>query len=200
MARLPDHAAARDELRSGVTRGPLNTLGLLAEAPARRAERPALLDLGPPLDENIAFFGELGFKVYVEDFLREYIDAARHGSADLLAYAPGTFSAVLCWDVLDYLPAHEARGLVERLFTLLRGGGVVLALFQDRSGGHGPVLRHRIRGPDRVDHEPAPGLRSAIHRWANREILSLFDWFETVKSYYHKNGLREYLFRKAGPG
>ena len=40
-----------------------------------RSEQPSILDLGPVTNNNISFYGEKGFKVYVFDLLREYQEA-----------------------------------------------------------------------------------------------------------------------------
>ncbi len=99
--------------------------------------RGNLLDLGPVWQSTVSFFIERGFKVSTEDVLMGWkqfsqedaerqrslpADAERVSRAELakvfletsLQYAPGSFDAVLAWDVLDYLEDDAMKLVAER--------------------------------------------------------------------------------------
>lgn len=155
--------------------------------------------MGPASSPNIDFFGQKGFKIYVEDFLRNYLDPAHDPSSrsDLLDYPPSVFDGILCWDIFDFIAPRDAEILTQRLFDLVKGGGLIMALFDARTApGARHLMRHKILDENSVVHEPLRAVRHTSHHYKNRQILQLFSRFEIVKSYYHKNRLREYLFQK----
>src|SRR5574337_390186 len=119
--------------------------------------RGSLLDLGPVSQTTVSFFIERGFKVYAEDLLWSWNEFLRAEEERLRALPPGeagedmtpsaraerflagslqypaeTFDAVLAWDLLDYLDSDLVTRVVARLTNLLKGGGVVLAIFHSR--------------------------------------------------------------------
>src|SRR5262249_42359912 len=108
--------------------------------------KQCVLDLGPTSPANIAFITEMGARVFNEDVLREsqdpiYSVKQEDGSmqidpgkffADNLNYAADQFDAILCWDVLDYLPESLVKPLVERLQVMLKLKGNLLAFFHTK--------------------------------------------------------------------
>jgi hypothetical protein len=101
------------------------------------------------------------------------------------------------WDIFDFMTSRDAEILIQRLFDLLQRGGIIMALFDARTDlATKHPMRHKILQEDLVIHEPLKEIQAISHHYKNREILNLFCHFEIVKSYYHKNRLREYLFQK----
>lgn len=182
-----------------VTKSPLRTLDFFFENTSRLT-RPALLDMGSACNSNIRFFGEQGFKIYVEDFLDDYLDSENGPpcrSGFLQNYSLSSFDGILCWDILEAMEPEDAKILIQRLFAILKGGGFIIALFDAREQPHARyVMRHKITDQEMFIHEPIREIPSAARHYKNREIMQLFCQFEVVKSYYHKNRLREYLFQK----
>jgi hypothetical protein len=189
----------RPSSEAGKNQGtPLRTLERFCRIESEQ-DRPTVLDLGAPCNANIDFFGKRGFKIYVEDFLREYCDRGLDltSMSHFLAYPASSFDGILCWDIFDFLKVEEASHMVQKISFLLKKEGAVSALFEARSGSRtGKILRHKITESALVIHEPLGQSRFSKHRYPNREIMKLFDGFEIVKSYYHKSGFQEYLFRK----
>ena len=100
-----------------------------------RRDAPVLLDLGPVVGSNIAFFGErLGCKIHVEDL---FADVEQHAPGRARSTCSGTTSAsrpgrrqpdgsvdgILCWDVFDYLDRRGRAGRsAARLVTRAQAG------------------------------------------------------------------------------
>ncbi|NOY52092.1 MAG: class I SAM-dependent methyltransferase [Deltaproteobacteria bacterium] len=161
--------------------------------------RPALLDLGAPCSSNINFFGKKGFKIFVEDFLQNYCEAGRRLSAlpQLLNYSTAAFEGVFCWDIFDFLHPDDSPRMAERLHALLKPSGGLLALFYSRDDRiPRTIFRHKLTDSGQVLHEAVSGMGAQGHRYANREIMRIFSAFDIDKSFHHKSGYREYLFRK----
>jgi hypothetical protein len=178
-----------------------------------------LLDLGPARQTTITFFIERGFKVYTEDlmatwqrFLEEDEQRAKSlpAGADrsgltpearatrfletTLLYPNDTFDAVLMWDILDYLDNELMAKLAARITSLVRDGGVILAMFHTKK----PVVFHRYRVLDAQNLEliPAPCPFQPQRVFQNREISNLFGRYRTSKMFVGRDQIREGLFVK----
>jgi SAM-dependent methyltransferase len=181
-------------------------------------ERGCLLDLGPVSQATVSFFTERNFKVYTEDLLRSWKEFLRGeeqrlrsspvGAAEemepaamaerflesSLRHPEETFDAVLAWDVLDYLDEALLPRAVQRLCGLLRPGGVALAIFHSRApeGFH----RYRVHDAQNIELLPAAQLFPCQRVLQNREILKLFEGFQSSKTFVGRDQLREALFTK----
>lgn len=176
-----------------------------------------LLDLGPVYQSTVTFFGERGFRVYTEDlltgwkrFLKEQDErdlaleptAERPSRAQIateflktsLDYKPRSFDAVLVWDLLDYLEDDMMRQSAERLGSLLRDGGVILAFFHSKRPER--FQRFRVFDETTLEVVPAPPVAPMGRILQNREMMELFSRFHTSKTYLGRDQLREALFIK----
>jgi len=181
--------------------------------------RGHLLDLGPARQTTITFFIERGYKVYTEDLLttwKNFLDAEEQRKQGLpagadrselnpasraerflettLRYPPETFDAVLMWDILDYLDTDLMTRLAARITTLVRDGGVVLAMFHARK----PEAFHRYRVLDAQSLELIPASCPFLPQrvFQNREISNLFSRYRSSKSFVGRDQIREGLFVK----
>jgi hypothetical protein len=176
-------------------------MAALAPCPA-----PVLLDLGPVVGVNIAFFGErLACKIYVEDFLAEIESSARRGGggeglADALmsrlVQAPGSIDGILCWDVFDFLDRAVGQRVASRLMTLLRPGGALYGLFGTTPVELGHYTRFMVEADDTLRLRPYPATRTRRSVWLTRELNKMFDGLVVSESVLLKTGTRETLFRK----
>ena len=181
--------------------------------------RGTLLDLGPAWQTTISFFVERGFKVYAEDVLRAWKDflateedrlrsitletdptnltpesrAVRFLEANL-QYPPGSFDALLLWDLLDYLDPALAKRMVAHLTELIRPGGVLLAMFHSKKPEG--FNRYRVVDTQTLQVLPTAILCPAQRVYQNREIQDLFRLYRTSKSFVGRDQLREVLFLK----
>jgi SAM-dependent methyltransferase len=170
-------------------------------------EKLCILDLGSTSPSNIAFLTELGMRVFTEDVLRSSTDPqylarqddgteqfdAQKFLAENLAYPDGRFDAVLFWDATDYLPEPLVKPLVDRIHTVLKPHGILLAFFHDKDvGPDAPFYRYHIAQPDTVEMEPKPGFR--LQRiFQNRHVENLFANFASRKFFLGRDNFREVI-------
>jgi hypothetical protein len=181
--------------------------------------RGQLLDVGPVWQNTMGFFIERGFRVYSEDLLSEWQtflsdeearmralsaaecdeDVTPAGRAErflktTLQHGPGTLDGILLWDLLDYLDSAVGARVIARVTSLVRDGGVLLALFHSRK----PESFHRYRVFDAQNIELV-GAHSMIapqRVYQNREIQDLFSRFRSSKTFVGRDQVREGLFIK----
>jgi hypothetical protein len=175
-------------------------LAALATVPS-----PVLMDLGPVVGGNIAFFGEqLACKIFVEDLFAEVERQAqagtREGLGDVLLgrldRPKGSLDGVLCWDLFDFLDKPTGQAIATRLVSLLRPGGVIYGFFGQTSTELTQYTRFMVEGPNtmRLRTGPAtPMKRSVI---LSRDLNRMFDGLAVAESVLLKNSSRETLFRK----
>lgn len=182
--------------------------------------RGTLLDLGPAWQTTISFFIERGFRVTSDDILRgwseflkgqqealnklplkpddymEYTPEARAKKflQENLQYEPGSFDALLLWDVLDYLEPGVAKQVVTHLDGMLRPGGVVFAMFHSKKPEG--FQRYRVTDTSRLQVLSAKPICTAQKVYQNREIQGLFGNCRTIKTFIGRDQLRETLFLK----
>jgi SAM-dependent methyltransferase len=169
--------------------------------------RPCVLDLGPTSPANITFLAERNIHVYNQDLLRsakdpEVFTRQEDGSnlldlkkffAETLAYPEAHFDSVLCWDVADYLPEDLVKPVMEKLHSVLKPKGNLLAFFHTKDAGpEAPYCRYHIVAPDTLELEPTPGER--LQRiFNNRHIENLFKDFSSRKFFLGRDNLREVI-------
>lgn len=181
--------------------------------------RGNLLDLGQVSQNTLNFFIERNFKVYTEDILVAWRDFARDeqervrqlpAGADAADNSPSarsarflesnlnhskdSFDAVLLWDVLDYLDRDTVTRLMERLSTLVREGGAILAIFHTRMPEQ--FYRYRVLDALNLDLVQVSTIVPPQHIYQNREIQDLFLRFRTSKTFVARDQLREIVFAK----
>lgn len=179
-----------------------------------RQQSLCILDLGPTSPTNISHLTGLGHKVYNEDLLSASIDAAyacrtEDGKpavnaarfiAENLTYERELFDAVLCWDVADYLSESLVKPMIERLHSVMKPGGIVLAFFHTRDAGpDAAYYRYHIAGNDTLSLQPVAARdgRAPLFRlqriFNNRHIENLFRDYASIKFFLARDNVREVL-------
>jgi hypothetical protein len=113
-----------------------------------------------------------------------------------LQQAPGSVDGILAWDVFDYAGRREAAALAERLTSLLRPGGLMMALFTTEPRQETASQRYEIVDDDSLRHRPAPGARWPREVWPLRDIEVLLAPLEVHQSYLLLHHQREMLLRR----
>src|SRR5207253_7407825 len=191
------------------------------------SEEPlCVLDLGSTSAANIRYLTGRGHKIYSEDLLVASTDPSlplkddagnpvldsKRFLADNLAYGPGQFDAVLCWNLADYLDESLVKPVVGRLWSLLKPGGMLLAFFHTRDAGpDAPCHRYHIVGADALEvqnmvapKDPKRGTSGPVQTsigggfrlqrvFNNRHIENLFNDFASIKFFLSRDHIREVL-------
>lgn len=196
-----------------VSNGLKEFLWLTSDAPRGR-----ILDLGPVWQSTVAFFIDKGYRISTEDLLGTWKDFqteeeerqrdAPRGEAEkitqaafaekflekALKYPSEHFHGVLAWDLLDYFDPQVVPFLLERLFTTLHSGGVILTLFHSRAVER--YHRYRIVDGQTIELVPSPTIAVHAHVFQNRELMDLFAKFRSSKTFVGRDQVRESLFLK----
>ena len=201
--------------------------GLAELAKSFASEEPlCVLDLGSTSAANIRYLTGRGHKLYSEDLLvastepslptkdeagKPVLDSKRFLS-DNLAYGPGQFDVVLCWNLADYLDESLVKPVMGRLWSLMKPGGMLLAFFHTHEAGpDAPCYRYHIvegdilemqhvdprrevrKGPTGVSHTTI-GTGVRLQRvFNNRHIENLFHDFSSIKFFLARDHIREVL-------
>lgn len=166
---------------------------------------PVLLDLGPVVGSNVAFFGErLACKLHVEDLYSDIEDHARRGQRAALAQflstrlkeAPDSIDGILCWDLFDFLDRPAGLVLAKQLAGMLRKGGALYGSF-----GTTPLeLKHYtktiVAAEDSLKLRTSAATPVARTVLLTRDIIKMFDGLIVAESVLLKSSTRETLFRR----
>jgi SAM-dependent methyltransferase len=178
-----------------------------------------VLDMGATSATNIKFFTNHGHKNYSEDLLRSSLDPvlrAKDANGDSvidvkkfldenLVYANAQFDIVLCWNLPDYMEENLVKPAVDRLWSVMKPGGYLLAFFHTRDAGPDSICyRYHVTGTDMLEMQEvkfsAPGDTSSQKRsprlqrvFNNRHIENLFRDFASIKFFLARDNIREVL-------
>ncbi len=178
-----------------------------------------ILDLGAVFQSTVMFFIERGFRLSTEDLLRSWKEfllaeeeslrnaAVGDGSVRVsqgmlagkfldtaLQYPEDNFHGVLAWDIFDYLDGELLPRVMERLYTVMRPGGAVLASFHSRAPER--FHRYKVVDPQTIELVPTPTLAVHARVFQNREILDIFGKFRSSKTFVGRDQVREALLLK----
>ncbi len=178
-----------------------------------------VLDLGSTSANNIRFFTDKGHKNYSEDLLRSSLDPALRipdgaGNPVLdskkfleenLVYPNAHFDIVLCWNLPDYMEESLVKPTIDRLWSMMKPGGYLLAFFHTRDAGPDSTChRYHVTGTDMLEMQEvkfAPPGRPASDKQSprlqrvfnNRHIENLFRDFASIKFFLARDAIREVL-------
>jgi hypothetical protein len=185
-----------------------------------KSEEPlCVLDIGPTSASNIRFFTEGGHRIYSEDLLEASTDPALAVKDDQgkpainvkkfleenLAYPNGQFDLVFCWNLADYMDESLVKPVVERLWSAMKPGGMLLAFFHTREAGpDAPCYRYHLSGTDALEmhalnakrdprKEAAARVFTLQRVFNNRHIENLFRDFASIKFFLSRDNIREVL-------
>jgi hypothetical protein len=170
-------------------------------------ELPVLVDLGPVVGSNIAFFGEqLGCKIFVLDL---FADLDRHVRDERLeefgefvvkrlSQEAASVDGILCWDFFDYLDKVMAQKLAAELTRVLRPDGALLGFFGTLAQPARDLRYTKFIVADEVNlrYRTYRSLRSRQPSLPNRDIIRMFEGLRVADSFLLQNNQREMLLRK----
>ena len=165
---------------------------------------PVLIDLGPVIGSNVAFFGErLGCKLFIEDLFADYDRHARAGTMEALPaaiesrfrHADGSVDGVLCWDFFDFLDKKGAQALARQIVRMLRPGGAVMGFFCSSPAERASFTKYSIVDDTSLRHRQHAGSGGPKHVLLNRDVIKMFDGLNVSDSFLLKSNTREILLR-----
>lgn len=174
---------------------------------SHQPDSPALIDVGPVIGTNVAFFGErLGCKLFIEDLFADYDRHARGGTLEQLPAAiesrfrhgDTSVDGVLCWDFFDFLAKPAAQALARQIVRMLRPGGAVMGFFCTSQADRAPFTKYEIVDETSLRHRHHPGTGGPKHVLLNRDIIKMFDGLIVSDSFLLKSNTREILLRRRG--
>jgi hypothetical protein len=191
----------------GLDRDPVVSTKALKKfvASIRSSESPVLLDLGPVVGSNIAFFGEqLGCKIFVEDVFADLDRFYRDRKlAELPAFlekrfpqADGSVDGILCWDLFDFLGKPAAQVVAAHLTRALAINGALFGFFSTAQPREARLTKFVVVDENNLRHRPyaTPRMREPVLQ--NRDIIRLFERLRVSDSFLLHSNVREILFRK----
>lgn len=177
-----------------------------------------ILDVGATSANNIRYFTDNGHKNYSEDLLRASLDPALRAPdaagasivddkkflEENLVYQNGQFDIVLLWNLADYMEESLVKPTIDRLWSVMKPGGLLLAFFHTRDAGpDSACYRYHVSGTDMLDMQQVkfaiPGKSSdkqspRLQRvFNNRHIENLFHDFASIKFFLARDNIREVL-------
>ena len=205
--RVTDAAVTPDSSVTNVAEAAYPTKALHKFLTSLQAnEGPLLLDLGPVVGSNVAFFGEqLGCRLRVEDVAKDIDQHVKENKLEQLPEffatrfkeAPGTVDGILCWDVLDYLDRPAAQALATALSKLLRPEGSLLGFFSTAEQKSESVYtKYVVVDESNLRYRTYPAPRPRQRSLLNGDIIKLFKDLRVTDSFLMKSKVREMLFRK----
>jgi hypothetical protein len=169
-------------------------------------DAPVLIDFGPVVGTNVAFFGEhLGCKLFIENLATEIDRHARAGTREKLAetlaarftQSPASVDGVLCWDIFDFLEAPAAKALARQIVRVVRPGGAVMGFFCTKPVERASFTKYEIiEDTSSLRHRHHPGTGGPKFVLQNRDIIKMFDGLMVSESFLLKSNTREILLRK----
>ena len=170
---------------------------LRSHAPGR------VLDLGGISQASVDSFAAAGHHLYTESLLRA-VEKARRGEMatgafleENFRYPMDHFDAVLCWDLLEFLPSALLGSVVERLHEVSRPGARLLAFFH--SAPVGPLVhpsRFEIVGEDVVRTSSTSSTLDVERPLTRRDLDNLFRARFGMNDVLAPDGLHEILLVK----
>jgi len=176
----------------------------------------SILDLGDINQANVAFVTGLGHRHCFEDLLAAHdaalgVDMEPNGLEEpspeqeaktrefldgLLKFSENQFDGVLVWDTLQFLPEPIAEAVLERLFQIVRPGGVLLAVFHAEVR-QAALTVHSYRILDHRTLRLIPkGSRPPAQAFNNRSLEKLFENCRSLKFFLTRDRLKEVIVRR----
>lgn len=174
--------------------------------------RCQVLDLGPAVGANVAYFGELHCRLHIADSAvalsalnQRLTDEAESTPAldvelqRLLPLALDTpLDAVLMWDVPNYLGKPLFRALMAHLAPWVTGDTWLHGYLWSRREMPAQPGRYRITAEGRLAVTAGSIDKRACPAYTQPDLRALMPQFTVARSMLLQNGVQEYLFRGQG--
>jgi hypothetical protein len=167
----------------------------------------SVLDLGPALAANVAFFEALGARLRIADLdasLEEVELLAAPPATwaarlpELLPFAEGeTFDLVLAWDLPNYLGRERWPAVARHIIARLARSGAFHLLVRVGADMPARPCRYRILERGTISEEPLTATRIPAPRTPHAEVEKLHPGLVAPRSHLGKHGVQEYVLEPA---
>ena len=172
----------------------------------KQNESLRVLDFGTTSPANINFLTSLGHSVYMANVVQdankpewklqtdagEEYDVAGFVKSSL-DFSGRDFDVILLWDTANYLPAPLVPAVFERLLTVLRPQGRLLALFHGRTEGPETAFsRYQLTDTDQL-HVSSAGDYRVRQVYQPRQLEKLLEKFTSTRFFLGKDNVREVI-------
>jgi len=173
----------------------------------RDVKRPRILDCGPAYQATLDVLLKRGAKLYLTDLITlarqaepKFIHRLGKTTVFLLdnfienlpPIPPESLSAIVCWHLLDLLPREALPGLVTKLWSYIRPGGVLFCLLREPSLTNGAGTRWWFESLITLGSDIESELPFLYPALTNREIERLVPG-SNVKTFLTRSARREVL-------
>jgi len=167
---------------------------------------PVVVDFGPVIGSNVAFFGEqLGCKLFIEDLAADLDRHVKEGTGETLPdtlakrlpHANQSVDGILCWDIFDFLDKPAAVVLAREIVRVMKPGGAVMGFFCTSAAPRAPFTKFEILADSSsLRHRHHSGSGGPKYMLQNRDIIKMFDGLSVSESFLLKSNTREILLRR----
>ena len=172
-------------------------------------QSPMLIDFGPVIGPNVAFFGEtLGCKLFIEDLAKDLERHTRAGTREELpdlfakrfSQADGSVDGVLCWDIFDFLERPAAQALAKEVVRVLRAGWCAMGFFCTRWRASPSIAftKFEIVEESTLRQRSHPGAGGPKFVLQNRDIIRMFEGLSVSDSFLLKSNTAGNAAAQAG--
>ena len=167
----------------------------------------SVLDLGPALAANVAFFNSLGARLRIADLDDEVDEVGlREASASVWERRVGElmrfrddekFDLILAWDLPNYFGRERWPAVAARLIPRLTESGCLHLLARVGAAMPADPCRYRIVDAGTVSEEMVTAGTLPAPRFPHAEVEKLHPGLVAPRSHLGKHGVQEYLLEPA---
>jgi len=182
-------------------------LGLLVRR-LSDGRRRRVLDLGPAIGANVAFFASLSCRVHIADLHQSLfppggprVRSEARALEDILDrdLPPAEpFELILTWDLFNYLEPKNIAAVAQRLKAFSQVGTSLLALISTRKELPDRPTRFEVHDSQHLIYDVESPLLRPAPRYKEPELSRALAGFEVESSFLLRNGIQEYLFSYSG--
>lgn len=173
-----------------------------------------ILDLGRPVDANVAFLSQAPCRLHIEDLERHLIGPLRRlpvldeetpqSEVDArvrrivegaLTHDPATpLDIVLGWDLYNYLAPNAIRALMGRVGAACRPGTLLFILVPTLDTIPAEPAKVTLAEGSRVSYEPTTADQVPNPRYTPLALERMMPGFHLLHSFLLGDGMQDYLF------
>ena len=168
-----------------------------------------ILDLGPARAANLDILSRFRCRLFIED-IHEL--ASTLGGGDIAddnaalvnwfeqwapGVSPGSLDVVIAWDIFNYLRPELCKTFIELLTPLLKPNAFIYLLVYSQREMSALPIAFKIISDDRLEYQPPTNATRPSPRFNQTDLRKYLPQFNVIKSVLLRNGMQEYLFKRA---